>query len=208
MLSLDYIFILYSLILCSCLLIVSLLYILFPENISLFPLISWFVLYLILQASTNQNATKGKENNLKRKLIRGLWSIEKKNGKHCTLYKHSNLYFCSEKLTNGGGDHNFHHHHLVRLIKRNPLVHHLSLSSLAHWRSSKLQPVSAQYWCKSLLGSQHLCVDVLVYISERRLWIPLYFYNSVKHVLLVLVESFLRWEASDGTDAASRLCSK
>ena len=42
-----------SLILCSCLLIVSLLYILFPENISLFPLISWFVLYLILQAFTN-----------------------------------------------------------------------------------------------------------------------------------------------------------
>ena len=32
-------------------------YILFPENISLFPLISWFVLYLILQAFTNQNAT-------------------------------------------------------------------------------------------------------------------------------------------------------
>ena len=41
------------LILCSCLLIVSLLYILFPENISLFPLISWFVLFLILQAFTN-----------------------------------------------------------------------------------------------------------------------------------------------------------
>ena len=53
MLSLDYIFILYSLILCSCLLIVSLLYILFPQNISLFPLISWFVVYLILQAFTN-----------------------------------------------------------------------------------------------------------------------------------------------------------
>ena len=35
----------------------SLLYILFPENISLFPLISWFVLYLILQAFTSQNAT-------------------------------------------------------------------------------------------------------------------------------------------------------
>ena len=52
-----YIFILYSLILCSCLLIVSLLYILFPENISLFPLISWFVLYVILQAFTNQHAT-------------------------------------------------------------------------------------------------------------------------------------------------------
>ena len=32
-------------------------YILFPENISLFPLISWFVLYLILQAFPNQNAT-------------------------------------------------------------------------------------------------------------------------------------------------------
>ena len=46
-----------SLILCSCLLIVSLLYILFPKNISLFPLISWFVIYLILQAFTNQNAT-------------------------------------------------------------------------------------------------------------------------------------------------------
>ena len=30
----------------------------FPENISLFPLISWFTLYLILQAFTNQNATK------------------------------------------------------------------------------------------------------------------------------------------------------
>ena len=29
----------------------------FPENISLFPLISWFVLYSILQAFTNQNAT-------------------------------------------------------------------------------------------------------------------------------------------------------
>ena len=55
--SLDYIFILYSLILCSCLLIVSLLHILFPENISLFPLISWFILYLILQAFTNQKAT-------------------------------------------------------------------------------------------------------------------------------------------------------
>ena len=41
-----------SLILCSCLLIVSVLYIHFPENISLFPLISWFVLYLILQAFT------------------------------------------------------------------------------------------------------------------------------------------------------------
>ena len=35
----------------------SLLYRLFPENISLFPLISWFVLYLISQAFTNQNAT-------------------------------------------------------------------------------------------------------------------------------------------------------
>ena len=43
--------------LCSCLLTVSLLYILFPENITLFPHISWFVLYLILQAFTNQNAT-------------------------------------------------------------------------------------------------------------------------------------------------------
>ncbi len=32
-------------------------YVLFPENISLFPLISWFVLYLILQAFTNQNTT-------------------------------------------------------------------------------------------------------------------------------------------------------
>ena len=29
----------------------------FPENIYLFPLILWFVLYLILQAFTNQNAT-------------------------------------------------------------------------------------------------------------------------------------------------------
>ena len=28
----------------------------FPGNISLFPLILWFVLYLILQAFTNQNA--------------------------------------------------------------------------------------------------------------------------------------------------------
>ena len=53
----DDVFILYSLILCSCLLIVSLLYILFPENISLFPLISWFVLYLILRAFTKQDAT-------------------------------------------------------------------------------------------------------------------------------------------------------
>ena len=58
--SVHYIFILYSLILCSCLLIVSLLNILFPENISLFPLISWFVLYLIAQAFTNQNAIDGK----------------------------------------------------------------------------------------------------------------------------------------------------
>ena len=33
-------------------------YIVFPENISLFPLISWFVLYLILQAFTHQNATE------------------------------------------------------------------------------------------------------------------------------------------------------
>ena len=32
-------------------------YIVFPENIYLFPLISWFVLYLILQAFTHQNAT-------------------------------------------------------------------------------------------------------------------------------------------------------
>ena len=32
-------------------------YILLSENISLFPFISWFVLYLILQAFTNQNAT-------------------------------------------------------------------------------------------------------------------------------------------------------
>ena len=32
-------------------------YILFPENIPLFPLISWFVIYLILQAFTNQSAT-------------------------------------------------------------------------------------------------------------------------------------------------------
>ena len=55
--TLDYIFNIYSLILCSCLLIVSLLFILFPGNISLFPLISWFVLYLILQAFTNQKAT-------------------------------------------------------------------------------------------------------------------------------------------------------
>ena len=44
----DDILILYSLILCSCLLTVSLLYKLFPETIFLFPLISWFVLYLIL----------------------------------------------------------------------------------------------------------------------------------------------------------------
>ena len=35
----------------------SIVYTFFPENISLFPLISWFVLYLILQAFTNQNAT-------------------------------------------------------------------------------------------------------------------------------------------------------
>ena len=53
----DYILILYSLILCFCLLTFSLLYILFPENITLSPHISWFVLYLILQAFTNQNAT-------------------------------------------------------------------------------------------------------------------------------------------------------
>ena len=52
----DDIFILYSLVLCSCLLMVPLLYLFFPENVSLFPLISWFVLYLILQAFTNQNA--------------------------------------------------------------------------------------------------------------------------------------------------------
>ena len=31
------------------------------EYISIFPLISWFVLYLILQALTNQNATPQKE---------------------------------------------------------------------------------------------------------------------------------------------------
>ena len=54
-------------------------YILFPENIYLFPLISWFILYLILQAFANQNATRTNEQ------TRTWVSSKRKKGSFVTL---------------------------------------------------------------------------------------------------------------------------
>ena len=89
----------------------------------------------------------------------------------------------------------------------------LSLSSIASGRSSTLHSVSAKSWCNSLLVSQHYHVLVLEFIKEHCFWVPTYFSSSIPHVLFILLEWFVRWEAGGHIAAVllgfiSRICSR
>ena len=87
------------------------------------------------------------------------------------------------------------------------------MSSIALFRSSRLHPVSAQSWCKSLLVGQLWCIHVWESIRECCLWVCFYFSSSAPHVVFVFLGCFLRWEVSGRTTAvlwatASRIYSK
>ena len=91
-----------------------------------------------------------------------------------------------------------HHHQVVLTLYR-----HLSQSSIAPSRSSRLHPVSTQSWCKSLLVSQHWCVHEKESIRECCLWVRPYLISSAPHVLFILPGCFVRWEVSSHTTAYS-----
>ena len=80
---------------------------------------------------------------------------------------------------------------------------HLSLSFITPGKPSKLHPVPALSWCKTLPVSRHWHIHYL--------WVC--FCSIVPHVLFVLLGWFLRLEVSGSTTvvlwgAASKICSK
>ena len=93
------------------------------------------------------------------------------------------------------------------------LFRHLSLSSVAHGRFTRLQLVSTQSWCMTLLVDQNSHVYLLKSIKDFRLRIPPCFSSSALHVFFTLLQWFVRWGISGRTAAilgglASRNCSK
>ena len=67
--------------------------------------------------------------------------------------------------------------------------------------------------CKFLLVGQHWCGHVYESTGERSLWVCSYFTSCTWHVLLILLEWFVRWEVSSYTapvlsGAVSRIFSK
>ena len=83
-----------------------------------------------------------------------------------------------------------------------------SLFLVSHLESIKCLYIDE---CKILLVGQHWCVHALESIGKYCLWVCPYFSSSVQHVLLVLIEWFLRWAVSGPiaavlSGAASRIC--
>ena len=66
------------------------------------------------------------------------------------------------------------------------LTIHPSLSFIALGRSSRLLPVSAQSWRKSLLVGQPWYVHVKEFIREPRLWVRPCSSSSFQHIFFVL----------------------
>ena len=81
--------------------------------------------------------------------------------------------------------HHHHHHHQVTLVVLSSLIGLLGCILYLHRAD-----------VKSLLVDQHLNVNELESITERRLWIRPCFSSSAPQILFVLLEWFMRWEAS------------
>ena len=69
-----------------------------------------------------------------------------------------------------------------------------SLFFMASDRLCRFQPVSTQRWYKQVFINQVILARPFVGVDERNLSLSLYFSSSDRHILLILLRWFVRWE--------------